>query len=368
MRVERAHERERRAEGGHRTGSRRVERARPRAVDRHEAAVHEPPSASGSRWGPPGDAATAKASRSTCGSSAATARRTPAAVPARHEPHQLVVARAHHGHETRAGSLGCARFARARRAGRAGGRRPGSARKRRCASAPARARAPRKASRARSHSATTTRITFCAPVGSQRRAGGGHVLGAQEGLHVPALLRVALGALHSHRPAPAVDPVHERLREGPHDRAHLSGAAPVAVVPLHHVARRELVLGGPNIRLDPVHEVEPVGVTRPRPGRTARRSTGRSVRRSGSRRRCRRAGISWPSVLRARSGPSRLRALAPEVAGDPQLGAVAAALLALAQGRSRRARERSAAGAAASRISARSPAPRTSGSARASSP
>ena len=119
-----------------------------------------------------------------------------------------------------------------------------------------------------------------------------------------ALLRGPAGARtrrpsHSTRtgPALALDAVEERLREGADDRRHGIGGRPVAVVPLHPVAGRELVLGGAHVGLDAVHEEEPVApaarTRRPR----ARRSTARSAPPK-------RVSTSNPSAAAAsRSGP-----------------------------------------------------------------
>ena len=103
---------------------------------------------------------------------------------------------------------------------------------------------------------------------------------------------------------------------------------PGAVVPLHAVPGRELVLGGALARLHAVHEEEPVlapaGAARP-PGR---RSTARSARRSGCPRRTPSAAAASRSGPRAPVG-SRERAERPvaEVARHAQLHAVALELL-----------------------------------------
>ena len=283
--VDRAHQRERGAQRGGGPGARGVQRARPRPVDGDQASLPPP---AGSFSAPDGG-----------------------------DRHGERVAQ---GGRVERGRRGVHRLARCRRSPptparrRAGAARPPARRpcRRRAPSRPRSSSSVRLAARAskrantplrlgrpleRAHAAaarapaptaaTTTRITFCVPLAPSEEPVAGTPASRSARFTVRA--RLDRRPPHSTRtgPALALDAVQERLGERAHDGRHVGRAAPVAVVPLHHVAGRELVLGGAHVGLDAVHEVEPVhraaGRRRPR----ARRSTARSARRSGSSRRCR---------------------------------------------------------------------------------
>jgi len=140
-------------------------------------------------------------------------------------------------------------------------------------------------------------------------------------LGVLAGLRAGVVALDPHRPALAVDSGQERCREGADDRRHAHGGAPVAVVPLDPVARRQLVLGGAGLGLDAVDEEEPVAAAA---GALALQAvdrldeaaaeTGRDVELLG---RETHHGLVLAQALRG----GRAELLVPEVARDPDDGA-----------------------------------------------
>ena len=193
--------------------------------------------------------------------------------------------------------------------------------------------------RARGQRATTSRVTLLGAGRAERRAGDRHVDALEPVLGVACRLAASASlALDAHRPPLALPSGRERLREGADDRRHAHRGAPVAVVPLDAIAGRARTRRRPISGLDAVHEEEPVAPARRRPRPSARRSTGRSGRRSGSSRRTSSAACASPSRPRAASVEADGAELAvAEVARDAQVdGAALCASLAEPAARDRR--------------------------------
>src|SRR6185503_3628936 len=94
--------------------------------------------------------------------------------------------------------------------------------------------------------------------GTERRAGRRDALALEPVARLAAGRRLHVLALDPDRAPLAARAARERLRVGAHDRGHAHRPAPVAAVPLDAVARRHVPFRRTLVRLDAVHEEEPV--------------------------------------------------------------------------------------------------------------